>query len=170
MKKLLLTSGLFCGLLFAVGTARATTPLDQGANLQGAYSNTSIWVSSTSATNATATITLSSVPFNSGGGSFPGRNCITDFHVEMSTASIFYILDGGTTDYYGYGANNVPWSGATASVLNKHLDHLGPVCGTGGNAMTIKIPNVTLTTAGTNVIEVEGYTFIGYQANGGTGQ
>jgi hypothetical protein len=162
MKKLILAGGLLCAILLSFGKAHAATPLDQaGQNAQGPYWNTTLLASSAPASSFNATIIFPALTKSSGGQTINARNCLTRLVLQMSVGTTFYLLDGGTTDYviYGFGLGT-----SGTNTLNLAEDHLGPLCGTAGNTMTLSMPAPGANTPD-NVINAEGYTFAGYTNN-----
>lgn len=184
MKKLIVTIGVIGTLLF-VGKVMAGVPTDQMSQSRTSYIvppastsapsavtyplasnwNTIITTSIVSASGAATTVALpvsqTTMTFTNGvsNSTFSARICITDITANLSSNSTFYLLDGATTSYVVYGAANLPFSGAAASVWTKHWDHLGPWCGTAGNTATLLIPIPGVATV-LNAISVDGYTVI----------
>jgi hypothetical protein len=184
MKKLILTIGIFSGLFLITGIAKAGLPMDQMTqnrtiNIPGSgtasptsytYPGTANWNTSINGSSAPASGSAASIVFgvnqttfttNSGVtiSTYIARNCITDVTATLSSGSTFFILDGGTTDYVVYGAAIIDFSGATSAEWSKHWDHLGPLCGTAGNTMTLSIPAPNVATT-LNAISADGYTVI----------
>lgn len=166
MKKLL-GAMLFLGA-FAI-FAHAGTPIDQAGQVnQGPYSNTTLWASTQAASNAQSWITFPAITKVSGSTSYNGRNCLTKFVVGMSTSTTFYIIDGGLTDSAtNYVLKGVALGASGFNVLRESEDHLGPLCGTAGNALTLILTAGGTTTSGSNTISAEGFTFFPYGANSG---
>lgn len=127
--------------------------------------NTSIYGSSSSASGGALTLTFpvvqATMTYTNGAtnSTFTARNCLTDITVELSNQSTFYLLDGGTTGYAIYGGAIIDFSGATSAEWVKHWDHLGPWCGTAGNALTLSIPNPSGSST-LNAINADGYSVI----------
>jgi hypothetical protein len=147
---------VLCGMLLVGGVLHAGTPLDQGAQTYaGPYSNTTLLG------NSTGFFTLPAVSKSSGGTTYSGRNCLTRIIAQLSTSSTFYLLDGNTTSYVIYGQG---LGSSGVNTLNVSEDHLGPLCGTAGNTMTLNLAPAS--TSG-NVVDYEGFTYVAPFVNAG---
>lgn len=185
MKKLIVAIGVISTLLF-LGKVMAATPTDQMSQNRTSYIvpsastaapsplfypvasnwNTLIGGSSVSATSGGALLVAfpvvqTTMTFTNGisNSTFSARNCLTDLAISLSSGSTFYVLDGNTTSYAIPGTSVQAYSGAAVGMWAKHWDHLGPFCGTTGNALTLTIGAAT-GGSGTNAISAEGYTLI----------
>lgn len=162
MKKYLALVALMFGL---AGAAMAGTPQETFYQGQAPLSGTTINRSSTSALGtATVTLTVAApTAINSGGGTYNGRNCFTNWDVQMGSYTILTIQDGSTEVKRTYGLQ----ISSTGGTQQYNRDHLGPFC-TSANAATV----FTLTPTSGNPaiphgINVEGYTTYGGTNNAG---
>ena len=168
MKKILASIGFAFLLLGALSVVKAGTPLDQGMlQFQGPYSNSNIYVSTIVASGVAAN--TNSFPAlsakNTGGPS--GRNCITKEILQLSVGTTFYLIDGalnGGTTIQTILGSDLAASGSNTLVLSE--DHLGPLCGTAGNAMYFFVPAPAAATV-TNSFSIEGYTYYAPFQNSG---
>lgn len=162
MKKVL---GLL-GLLFGFVTiGHAGTPVENYYMGQAGLSNTTINVSSASTAGAAnLLITVANSSSTIGGGTTSCRTCFTRYVVQISSTTVFQVLDGGTTIYTIDGAD----SGVTPpSTFILPEDHLGPMCLTVGNTAFLKATQTATGSANHTVINAEGYTYCGGTANAG---
>jgi len=161
MKKMLAVFGL----LFGMATlSHAGTPQEQGMPPYqvGPLSATSIVTSSAAALGGTFTLTVATpTVYNSGGGSYSGRICITKFVIQISSSSTVVIKDNNTTDWTIYGADSGVSQGQT---LQLNDDHLGPFCIASGDQLQVAASGGV---AGPESINVEGYTTYGGTNNTG---
>lgn len=164
MKKLLGMLGLVFGLAVA---SYAGTPQEAFYSGQAPLSGVTIFASTASATSLggstfVLTVTTPTV-INSGGSSYSGRNCFTNFMVQMSSAGVFTLADNSTTKMTIYGTG-LTTTGVATKDINR--DHLGPICTSIGNQSVF-----TITFTGGNVtpasINVDGYTTYGGTTNAG---
>lgn len=154
------------GLLFGVaGFSHAGIPVENYYMGQPGLSNTSINVSSASTVgSANLTITVVNSSSTIGGGTTGCRICFTKYVAQISSTTVFQVLDGGTTIYTIDGAD----SGVTPpSTFILPEDHLGPMCLTVGNTALIKATQTATGNANHTVINAEGYTYCGGTANAG---
>ena len=161
MKKVLAVFGLLFGM---AALSHAGTPQENGSvpNQSGPISATSIIASSASAAGGTFSLTVATpTVFNSGGGSYNGRICITKFVIQISSSSTVLIEDNGKTDWTLYGADLGVSQGQTLQLTD---DHLGPFCIASGDQLTVAASGGT---AGAESINVEGYTTYGGINNAG---
>lgn len=144
MKKLLMSSALLVGVWAVV---HAGLPLDQNSvNNQEAFWDTPLQAVST------GTVVLPVITKYSGGTTYSGRYCFTNLTIELTSASTFYLLDGGTTAYAIYGAGMATNPG----IIQVNRERLGPLCTTAGNTATISVlPVNTLN----DLVGYEGYSW-----------
>jgi len=166
MKKLFMRLGLMFGVAFAVlSVAHAGTPQEVFYMSQPNLSNTTI-IGSTASANANQTFsaTVAAPTCNAGSSTFSGRNCFTNFIIQIPTTTVLSILDGATTSYTIYGAG-LGTSGVNTLQINR--DHLGPICTTAGNSTTFNLVNGTSVVGSFSSFNYEGYTNCGGTANKG---
>lgn len=162
MKKYLLAFGL---LFVGVAQALAGTPQEVFYQGQAALSGATILASSASVTsngNFTLTIATPSV-INSGGSTYNGRNCFTNFSVQIPTTTVLTIADNLTTKFTLYGSS----LGTGVSTQQFNRDHLGPLCTSAGNQTVFTLTNTLGNNTVPTVINVEGYTTYGGTNNQG---
>lgn len=162
MKKLLVA----CAMLFFVGKLHAAVPTDQ-ITTGNAIQNTTIWGSSVAVSGGAAQLVFPATTKTVGSSTINGRNCLTNLTVQLSVNSTFYIIDGGVTssatNYVLFGTG-LGTSGTQTRDVTR--DHLGPICGSAGNALTVLIPAPGVATVN-NQISAEGYTYYSPFLNGG---
>lgn len=187
MRKILVSIGLL-SLFFLCGKANAALPQDQltggrtvlvpplSSNQTNttppvpqyyyvsSYYNTSLIQSTVAASGAAASIVFpvvqSTWTTNAGvsNSTITARNCITDLFIGLTVGGTFYMLDGGTTDYYIPGATlSSTTTAGTPVSWTKHWDSKAPWCGTAGNTLTLSIPAPTTATV-LDTISADGYT------------
>lgn len=162
MKKWLGLIGLLLGLS---AVSYAGTPQETLFLGQSPLSQTTIIGSTASVTSAVNLILNVSTPtaFNSGGGTYQGRNCFTRFMVQIPTTTVVTIVDNGVTKWTLYGLGLGASGVNTLSIPEAHLE---PFCTAAGDATVINLTN----TAGSAVpqsFNYEGYTTYGGTNNGG---
>jgi hypothetical protein len=164
MKKLLvMVSMLFLGAL-----ARAGVPIDQSpTNYQGPYWDSTLYISSVAASGQSLVSTFTAVTKGQSGYTASARICLTKLILQMTTGTTFYLIDGsltaGTTIQTIFGAG-LGSSGTNTLVLTE--DHLGPLCGTAGNALTLNMPAPSSATVN-NLYDAEGFVYFPPNLNAG---
>jgi hypothetical protein len=165
MKRLIAAFGLLLGVGFGLVTySHAGTPQEQGQvpYQVGPLSSTSIIASSASTVGGSFTLTVATPSvYNSGGGSYSGRICITKFVIQISSSSTVVIKDNNTTDWTLYGVDLGVSQGQTLQLAD---DHLGPFCIASGDQLQVAASGGSV---GAESINVEGYTTYGGTNNQG---
>lgn len=162
MKKLLTGILLIGGILLFSSKMYAAEPQDQGAQLSGKFFHARINGSTVTQTNFPISVALANTSSNSGGQTINYQNCITKFIVQLSSTATFSVFDGASTTV---AIMNILGNSLGATYPNTIVlaeDHLGPLCGTPGNAFNMVIN--TGTVSGVSVpmsINYEGYTTAG---------
>lgn len=165
MKKLLGMLGLLFGVIVL---SHAGTPQETFYMGQPPLSNTTIYGSTFTSTSPITTIP-SPTCYIGGSTTSPGRVCLTKEIVQISTAAVFYALDAGTTVQYVQGFALSGSSTATgANTISIPEDHLGPLCFTAGNTVTLSVVGSGVPGLN-NAINYEGYTTCGGTSNKGSG-
>lgn len=165
MKKYLSLVALLFGLS---GAALAGTPQTTQWQGQAPISGTTILASSTSALGtATVTLTVAApTAINSGGGTYQGRNCITNWDVQMASYTILTVLNGATEVKRFYGSA----VSSTGGTIQFNRDAFAPFC-TSQNSATVFVLTATLGNPTIpQSINVEGYTTYGGTNNQGSMQ
>lgn len=168
MKRAIAVFGLLFGLGFGLSNVvHAGTPQETYYQGQPPLSANTVIASSASAGGGafTLTVTTPSV-YNSGGGSYNGRICITKFTLQVSTVAVVSVKDNNTTDLTIYGAD-LGVSQASTLVLTE--DHLGPFCIGAGDQLQVAVTQNAgpAGTASPQSVAVEGYTNYGGTNNVG---
>lgn len=165
MKKIISGILLIGGILFLSSKMYAGEPQDQGI-VSGRFFHTRIYGSTTTTTNVAVGVTLAATSSASGGQTINYQTCITKFIVQLSSTASFAVYDGATTTIAimnifgaGLGATTPAQFSNTISIPE---DHLGPLCGTPGNAFNLLINTGTVSgVSGPMSINYEGYTTAG---------
>lgn len=159
MRKLLAVAVLMCGVY---GLSHAGTPQETYFQSQFPFSNVSIVGSTVSVSAAVSLTKTVAAPTCPNGAS--GRNCFTNFIVQVPTTTIITFLDGTTTTYSLAGVG-LASSGVNTLQINR--DHLGPLCTSVGNSSSFVLTATGGVSTNPQGINYEGYTNCGGSNNAG---
>lgn len=159
MKRLLAVFSMLFGLAMV---SYAGTPQETFFQNQFPFSNTTIWGSTASVTSAVSLTKTVAAPTCANGAS--GRNCFTNFIVQIPSTTVLTILDGATTNYTIYGSAMGTTGSAT---LQFNREHLGPLCSSVGNSTMFNLTGTGGVSTNAESFNYEGYTNCGGSNNAG---